>query len=359
MRRELLIATALAVLAAAAVTTGQVPVPRDGLSGGGRIPVPEVVKSAQREEETLELESRLIHPGLSLAESDKGVFGISLTALVVKKRVVRDQRVFGRATLMLEPNAPSFDEFGFPTTGGSLPPVKLECTLNLVRTRDVLRPRRSGVVDVRVPEEWLLYEMQGPKITSRLFLAARAKTPLIDRAYRFLVHDKDGKVKYAVALATPLIEPCHPGCFPEGTAIHVPGGTKPIERVRAGDLVTTVGPDGARSTAKVASVFVSRNRLVEVRTAAGSLLTTETQPFCLADGGLRAAGELKPRVRICCWDGAKRREVAVLSVSATGRQQSVFNLILGDPAIFVANGFLVRSKLPAPAAPGGTERVVP
>jgi hypothetical protein len=107
------------------------------------------------------------------------------------------------------------------------------------------------------------------------------------------------------------------------------------------------------------SVFVTRNRLVEVRTEAGSLLTTETQPFSLASGGLRAAGELKAGDQICRWNGSERRPATVQSVSATGREEAVFNLILGDPAIFLANGFLVRSKPPAPASPGRTEGVVP
>jgi hypothetical protein len=114
--------------------------------------------------------------------------------LVVKKRVVRDGRTFRRGTLVLEPNAPNFDEFGFRTTNGTLPPVKLECTLNLLKTRDILRQRQAGVVAVSVPEEWLLNEIQGPKITSRLFLAKRANSPSIDGAYRLLVHDQVGKV---------------------------------------------------------------------------------------------------------------------------------------------------------------------
>jgi len=44
-------------------------------------------------------------------------------------------------------------------------------------------------------------------------------------------------------------------------------------------------------------------------------------------------------------------------VSLTGREEQVFNLILEDPALFVANGFLARSKPPAPAAL--PERVAP
>jgi hypothetical protein len=99
---------------------------------------------------------------------------------------------------------------------------------------------------------------------------------------------------------------------------------------------------------KVVAVFTTRNRLVEVRTEAGDLVTTETQPLALAGGGLRAAGELKPGDRVFRWDGRARQAVTVRSVTATGRQEQVFNLILGEPAIFVAGGFLVRSKPPPP-----------
>jgi hypothetical protein len=180
-----------------------------------------------------------------------------------------------------------------------------------------------------------------------------------DYSGRLLVHEKDGKVQYAVDVATPLVQPCHPGCFPAGTAVHVPGGTKPIERIREGDIVTTVGPGGVESPDKVASVFVTRNRLVELRTEAGSLLTTETQPFSLPAGGLRAAGELKAGDRIYRWDGGERQSATVQSVWSTGREASVYNLNLGHPAIFVANGFLVRSKPPAPAAAGQPGGVVP
>jgi hypothetical protein len=39
----------------------------------------------------------------------------------------------------------------------------------------------------------------------------------------------------------------------------------------------------------------------------------------------------------------------VTAVTPAGREVQVFNLILGEPTGFVAGGFLVRSKPPAPA----------
>jgi len=127
-----------------------------------------------------------------------------------------------------------------------------------------------------------------------------------------------------------------------------------VERSRSGEPSRTAGshafgPDGAAAPGKVLAVFTTKNRLVEVRTEAGTLVTTETQPLAQAGGGLRAAGELKAGDRVFRWDGRERRAATVRSVSATGRQERVFNLIVGDPVFFVADGFLVRGKPPAPA----------
>ena len=166
-----------------------------------------------------------------------------------------------------------------------------------------------------------------------------------------LVHDDTGKVQYAVQLhipQPPRMEPCHPGCFPTGIPILRPDGTTTtVEKVRAGDAVTTVGPDGSAATGRVESVFVTTNRLIEVRTEMGSLVTTETQPLALANGELREAGELTAGDKIWRWEGKARQAVVVISVAATGRQEKVYNLILKEKGLFIADGFLARSKPPA------------
>jgi hypothetical protein len=140
--------------------------------------------------------------------------------------------------------------------------------------------------------------------------------------------------------------PCHPGCFPAGTLVRVPQGTAPIERLREGDRVITIGADGTPTPAQVHSVFITRNRLINVRTDRGTLETTQTQPVCLQTGELRAAGELKAGDILWRWDGAGRQAATVRNVSQ-GRIAQVFNLVLGDPTVFIAVDFLVRSKPPA------------
>jgi len=296
--------------------------------------------AAVPEKKAVELSGEIGGRGLVMAESEKPIYRVHLNARV-------DRNGVGDGTLILDPTPNAVDEFGFPEATDALPPVKLDCSLKLVQRKRFLlgSPATGGAKEV----EWRLLRITGPKITSRLSVASEAGPEWVFA--RFLVSDKDGTGRISVSLRTPgPFPPCHPGCFPAGTPIHVPGGTRAIERLRAGDVVTTVGPDGTSGQAKVASMSVTRNRLIEVRTEeGGTLATTELQPLSLAGGGLRAAGELRAGDRINSWDGRELRPVKVKSVAATGREAQVFNLVLGEPVLFVADGFLARSKPPAPA----------
>jgi len=281
--------------------------------------------------------------GLPLPESEKPVYRITLTAKV-------DAKGEGDGLLVLDPTAPAYDELGSPAPATALPPVKLECSLKHVKTLTVkVFPRqRLGAPPAELQPmnvEWKLYSITGPKITSRLFLA----TPQGGWGSRLLVHDDKEKVKYVVDLRLPpQPEPCHPGCFPAGTPVLLPDGTTTaVEGIRAGDVVATVAAGGTVAKRPVESVFVTTNKLIEVKTAAGALVTTETQPLVLVGGELRAAGELKAGDKVWRWDGKERRATEVTSVTATGRQEWVYNLILKDQAVFVAGGFLARSKPPA------------
>jgi hypothetical protein len=279
--------------------------------------------------------------GLVMPESDKTIYRFHLTAQV-------DKNGMGNGTLDLDPTPYPLDEFGFPEFAAALPVVKLDCSLKLVKKKKIPLGDYSTGGPTKV--EWSLYEISGPKITSRLSLATETGANLASG--RLLVSDKDGKVSLAVTLLSPrpqTFPPCHPGCFPAGTPIEGPGGARKIESLRAGDMVTTVGADGISGQGKVESIFVTQNRLIEVRTEGGMLTTTETQPLSLASGGLRVAGKLKAGDRIHSWDGRERRTVAVQEITATGREAQVYNLIVGEPVLFVAGGFLARSKPPAPS----------
>jgi uncharacterized protein (TIGR03067 family) len=275
----------------------------------------------------VQFDSDLLPTDLRLAESKEPV-----RRVLVKVRP-SDGCV---GTLTLDPNAPSLDEFGEAAGRGKpAPVVKLDFVLKFAK--------KGG--DRR------LYEVRGPQIKSRLSLVVfRGVMPWGEG--RLLVHGEDGKVRYALNLRLPqqpLPPPCHPGCFPAGTQVVVPGGKAPIERIREGALVTSIDATGKPSPVKVAGVFTTRNRVLEVRIEGGTLVTTATQPVALEGGGFRAAGALKPGDRVWRWAGGKRRAAKVTEVTAPDREVKVFNLVLGEPTGFVAGGVLVRSKPPAAA----------
>src|SRR5262249_30421611 len=141
----------------------------------------------------VELSGEIDGRGLLLAESDKPVYRIHLTAQV-------DKRGEGAGTLVLDPTPPLVDEFGFPVFTAPLPQVKRECSLKLVNRKVLLMsdpPAGTSSTEV----EWRLYKITGPTITSRLTLATEAGAGW---AYaRFLVSDQDGRGRVSVSLQGP------------------------------------------------------------------------------------------------------------------------------------------------------------
>jgi hypothetical protein len=99
-----------------------------------------------------------------------------------------------RATLILDPNVPEFDEFGNLVGGiltpqsegkhGALSAVELGCVIEFVKA--------GG-------EKWLLFRVTGPKINSPLLIATRG--PILDAGpARLLVLGGDKRVKTVVDL---------------------------------------------------------------------------------------------------------------------------------------------------------------
>lgn len=141
-------------------------------------------------------------------------------------------------------------------------------------------------------------------------------------------------------------EPCHPGCFPSGTLVETPAGPRPIETVAVDDPLLTIGPDGQTLAVPVSSIFITRNYLWRVETDRGDLVTTETQPLCLASREILPAGQLAENSRVLCYQHGEVHSARVLRVTRTARAEQVFNLVLSNSEIFVAGGFLARSKPP-------------
>jgi hypothetical protein len=143
----------------------------------------------------------------------------------------------------------------------------------------------------------------------------------------------------------PLI-PCHPGCFPHGTLVETPSGPRKIEEIAVRDEVYIISEIGEKKSVPVLSIFRTTNRLWEVSTSRGLLVTTETQPLCVSLREHVPAGKLQAGDTILMWTNEQLQETKVAGIRRTERTVPVINLVLGDREPFVANNFLARSKPP-------------
>ncbi len=295
---------------------------------------------ADEPEKKFDLHSWLVAPGLPLSTDSK--YGMYYGFHVAGQWQSSTE---GSGTLHLDPNPPVYDEFGYASQTTELPMVKLALTLKFVKKGKVTVNVDGRIGGQEKEIEWSLFEVKGPKITSKLYLALKPDERWLSG--RLLVHDDQGKVKQAVDVHTEgPPQPCHPGCFPAGTKVAVGGEMKAIETIKVGDSISTFSKDWKPGLGKITSIFVTKNRLIEVRMEKRTLVTTETQPLSLVNGELKAAGELRKGDTIIQIVAGIRVQVNVTSVEKTNRFETVYNLVLGEPTLFIANGFLARSKPP-------------
>ena len=121
------------------------------------------------------------------------------------------------------------------------------------------------------------------------------------------------------------------GCFPAGTTIATPGGMVAIETLLPGEFVLT----GQGAITAVEATFVTRARVLTLRTDAGLLRTTAEHPVLCADGKFRSAGELMRGTRL---------PGTLVTGVALGAEELVYNLRVGSSHTFVADGFVVHNK---------------
>jgi hypothetical protein len=298
------------------------------------LPVTGGVAKAQKEPNPLfPMISSMFTPAVPLAECPGGV-------VIFTMKEERDGKGGIKGKLILDPNRRTFNEFGEITGATERRLIELDYTLKF------LKKKKVNLGPPHFEQERLVYEVRGNKIMTRLLLVRPADS---SGFAQLLIPDRDGRWAYIVHLHANIPQPCHPGCFPAGTPVLTPQGPRPIHILRAGDAVTIVRADGTTAAGQVQNVFITRNHLVRVETAAGILFTTQTQPLVLADGRLRPAGELQPGDRIFRWQNGKRQAVTVAGVALTGREEMVYNLVLGGSEVFIAGGYLARSKPPAGA----------
>jgi predicted lipid-binding transport protein (Tim44 family) len=134
------------------------------------------------------------------------------------------------------------------------------------------------------------------------------------------------------------------GCFPAGTGVATPQGSRPIQSLTPGDTVLAVGTDQRPVPVKVRKVFVQQSELLTVHTSAGNLVTTHEHPLALADGGFTPAGNLQPGQMILAWAQDQARPASVTGLSRGTQMHVVYNLEVDGPHTYIAGGFIVHNK---------------
>ncbi|MGA2465903.1 MAG: polymorphic toxin-type HINT domain-containing protein [Thermodesulfobacteriota bacterium] len=134
------------------------------------------------------------------------------------------------------------------------------------------------------------------------------------------------------------------GCFPPGTRIATPNGLAAIEALTTGDEVLAVDRDGQTVRTAVKTIFVSRNSVMRIETNGGLLVATKEHPVSLLGGRFRQAGDLRPGDRIVKWKDGRLVAKTVRKIFPVEGEGMVFNLQVGEPNTFVAEGIVVHNK---------------
>lgn len=133
------------------------------------------------------------------------------------------------------------------------------------------------------------------------------------------------------------------GCFLAGTLIETEHGAIPIEDLMTGDRVVGLSDVASRRSAD-AVVRTYRVIQSEYFILNGSTRVTGTHPFRTPQG----------------WVTVQDLEVGDVLIAANGREESVasivkrtglvraYNIEVGGPHTFIANGYLVHNKGPTP-----------
>ena len=154
----------------------------------------------------------------------------------------------------------------------------------------------------------------------------RTDAPHTFFANAFAVHNKGG------------------GCFPAGTRIATPAGSTPIETLIPGCAVLGVDAAGLCSTSAVRQLFRQRDALTILRTDRGELRTTAEHPLRLFNGVFQNAGAICSGEAVTVFLAGRLQPATVLGKETQRESSEVFNLTVGAPHTFIADGFVVHNK---------------
>jgi hypothetical protein len=134
-------------------------------------------------------------------------------------------------------------------------------------------------------------------------------------------------------------------CLAAGTLVLTPDGHRPIETLRAGDLVVTAdGSAGSRQTCSIVSIHVGpAARTIRLVVNDEALVTSEGHPFMKPGTGWTRAADLQPGDEVLTIDGKARVEN-----TEAGERAIVWNLRLAGGATFLVGrlGVVVHDITP-------------
>lgn len=131
------------------------------------------------------------------------------------------------------------------------------------------------------------------------------------------------------------------GGLPAGTFIDTPSGAKPIESISAGETVFACA-DGKRFATRVRRVFSGSAPLTRIN-AGGKVLSAAAGHPLLARGGFVLAHTLKAGDEVAVLSEAGIRWAVITAAGAPEGLRPVYNLEVGPPHTFIANGFAVHN----------------
>jgi predicted lipid-binding transport protein (Tim44 family)/uncharacterized membrane protein YgcG len=133
------------------------------------------------------------------------------------------------------------------------------------------------------------------------------------------------------------------GCFPAGTLVLTPTGTRTIEQISPGDTVVGIDQAGRPIPVLVEETFATRSQLLKITTGGGVLTTTAEHPLAMPGGGFRLASQLGVGDEIVSWRDGRAVPAKVTAIDP-GPEETVYNLTVGGPHTFIAGGFIVHNK---------------
>lgn len=134
------------------------------------------------------------------------------------------------------------------------------------------------------------------------------------------------------------------GCFPRGTMILTAAGLRPIETLAKGDRVISVQQDGRTVETVVENIFVTEAKPRLIHTDYGVIRPTDEHPMAIPDGTFVPARLLLPGQHVWVFEEGVRVKATVIRNESKEGNDVVYNLLVGAPHTFIADGIIVHNK---------------